>query len=217
MPPIDKANEAHPLNEKDEKERLARIYVQLFNGIVDYGRDQKDLKASADEIGHHMASLRRAAQSLQLVAALDAPIALVRVALARYGDDCSFEDLLAYYSELSVIASECTKLADDFETAAVALYGRLRTTSGNQSTLPLRCMIFAAATSYWKLTGRDPGTSKGDFGPFGRFVLEIIDCIPIIDRPSEPSPTAVAEVVQAWKNNHAVHALRENREKPTEA
>lgn len=206
-----------PDTKRAEQQRLADHFVHILDGGVTYEDAQRTTKSEAEGFGQITATLVQAALALDALSSDDDPVALVRAVRARHGDDPSLAQLCAYRIELEFVALQCRKLAADMEGVAVKLVQSLERTSGNQSTLPLRMMTFAAATAYLKLTGREPGLSRSDDGPFGRFVREAIELIPRERRPLPPSPAAIADVVKAWRKSEAVRNWKAALKRQAEA
>src|SRR6185295_1290953 len=104
--------------------------------------------------------------------------------------------LATYCAKIEATAAQNAELAADFERAADSLQARYGPPDrGNKSTEALRVTIAAAASAYCKLFGKPPGHSRSDYGPFGRFVLEIIKRVPEKQRPARPSPSTIINAV----------------------
>ena len=117
-----------------------------------------------------------------------------------------YDHSLAYREVIKDLVALTDEIVADLDGAIGQFLAATRSSErGNQSTLALRVTIGAAASAYGRLFGRAPGRSCSDYGPFGHFVLEIIDRIPERRRPPrDPSPSAIGDVVEKWNQRRRV-------------
>jgi hypothetical protein len=107
--------------------------------------------------------------------------------------------LNSYYDRLAGLSEMNASVALDLEAAARTLDTRMSPDKGNQSTLALRFTISAAASSYTNLFKKQPGLSRSDYGPFGRYVNEILARVPAEKRPLKPAASTINDVLQHWR------------------
>jgi hypothetical protein len=189
-----------------EAERLAAFHRRTIEGTNEH---EQELTA-AIAFRKLAALVNQTAHALQALVHKDTD-PLIRVFLLRMSRlereaklRISMDQAFAYRAEIEKIAALNANIAADFEQAAESLHAHRQPDRGNQSTLALRLTIYAAASSYFKLFGKQPGRSRSDYGTFGKFVLEIIARVPAMCRPVHPSPSAISDVVKQWARRHPV-------------
>jgi hypothetical protein len=189
-----------------EAERLAKLYLRTAEDADKYDEDLKSNRRARRELKLLGGISDQLAQGLRALLKREAADQLIQLFYA-HADRTAVEAehrngldrLLAYERYLEKFALQVTEFANDIERAARLLEAEPPVKRGNQSTLVLRFTIAAAAAAYAKLFRRRPGRSRSDYGPFGKFVLEIIKRVPLERRPQRPSASTINAVVRQWE------------------
>ena len=194
-----------------EAQHLAKLYTRTVKGIDEYDGEvdkQRHVAKELEKLRTHAEQFTRGLCALIDGEDADKLVRMYRTCSSRRGmtEDRrgELDRLLAYGAEIRSITAANAEIVADLDGAVQLLTAGSKLDKGNRSTLALRFTIAAAASAYAKLFGKTPGRSRSDYGTFGKFVIEIINRIPERSRPRRPSPSAISEVVEQWKQRRPV-------------
>lgn len=194
-----------PIGWQDEVQRLAELYANRSTGHRWSDQSGVERKGSARELAGILTNVNSAAQTLEGLLSDEHIYSMVRLATARadrysaYFTDLTTEEMGAYVIGLRSQLRCFQELGEDIALVLKRLKRPKGQGIGNQSNLPMRSTIFAAAEAYYRLFGKPPGRSKSDSGTFGKFLAEIFVKVPIDLRPAKQlSNSAIAAVVADW-------------------
>ena len=137
---------------------------------------------------------------------------ILRLSNAKYGAvDALDIHAQVYKGELLSLACLLRETSDHADIAAHLLSERLLPLGRRYANHEYQHLIRRSAVAYHQATGRQPGKSTTDEGPFGRFVEMVRSGIPQQMKPRQPSPSTILRHV---KSHLKAHMLPSDQVKP---
>ena len=192
-----------------EVERLSELYVDRLKAYQSYDQSSKNRKTSIHQLGDIQVEVNNTRQTLECLLSDKHLNSIVRLATARMERESPDLPILTneligtYVVELQCQLHTFHALNQDIDDVVKLLKAWPGRGKGNQSTVVMRLVLYAAAGTYHRLFKKPPGRSNSDEGTFGKFVAEIFNSIPKEFRPAKrPSTSAVADTVTEWRSRN---------------